>query len=274
MKLKDKAAVVTGAGSGMGRAITLAFVEEGARVLVADVDRKGGEETVRMAGEKGGEASFCLTDVARTEQVQRMVSAAVERYGRVDILVNNAGIEQVGNSQTLTEEQWERALAVNLTGSFLCAKYAIAEMKKSGGGAIVNIASVEGLSGLSNQVAYSASKGGVINLTKCLALDHARSNIRVNAICPGGIRTPMAMGVLDREGMEPLKEYMVRQHAMRRFGEPEEITRVAVFLASDDASFITGSSIVADGGWLCGRVMSMTEIFEAHRSGENKDEQG
>jgi len=271
MKLKNRTAVVTGAGSGMGRAITLAFIDEGARVLAADVDRTGGEETVQMARNKAGEAIFCQTDITLPPQVQLMVSTAIEQYGRIDILVNNAGIDQVGTSQSITEEQWDRTIAVNLTGPFLCSKYAIAEMKKTGGGVIINIASVEGLSGLSNQVAYSSSKGGVINLTKCLALDHARSNIRVNAICPGGIKTPMAMSILDREGMEPLKEHLVRQHAMRRFGEPDEIARVAVFLASDDASFITGSSIVADGGWLCGRMIQLTEIFQDRRSGGMED---
>ncbi|UCD83393.1 MAG: glucose 1-dehydrogenase [Deltaproteobacteria bacterium] len=262
MKLKDKVAIVTGAGSGMGRAIALGFAGEGAKVLVTDVNRAGGEETVKMIRDQGREAVFLLTDVSRSEEVQKMVATAVEKYGKIDILVNNAGVDLLGNSQTVAEEDWNRTIAVNLTGPFLCAKYAIAKMKESGGGVIINIASVEGLSGLSNQVAYSSSKGGVINLTKCLAIDHARDNIRVNAICPGGIETPMVMDLVNKEGMEPLKKYLIRQHALRRFGKPEEIAKVAVFLASDDSSFIIGSHIIADGGWLCGKSMSTSEIFK------------
>ncbi|UCD83394.1 MAG: glucose 1-dehydrogenase [Deltaproteobacteria bacterium] len=261
MKLKDKIAIVTGAGSGIGRAISLDFAEEGAKVLVNDVNQTGGEETVKIIKEMGGEASFFLADVSRSEEVQKMIATAMERYGKVDILVNNAAINTMGDSQATTEEDWNRTIAVNLTGPFLCAKYAIAEMKESGGGVIINISSVEGLSGFSNQLAYSSSKGGMINLTKCLAIDHARDNIRVNSICPANVETPMSSNLVDQEGMEPVKKYLLRKHALRRFGKPEEMAKIATFLASEDSSFITGTHIVADGGWLCGTSMDIAEIF-------------
>jgi len=261
MKLKDKVAIVTGAGSGIGRAIALEFVKEGAWVLVSDVDHSGGEETVKMIRGQGKETSFFPADVSLAEEVQKMVSAAVERYKKLDILVNNAAINTMGDSQMITEEVWDKTIAVNLTGTFLCSKYAIAEMKSSGGGVIVNIASVEGLSGFSNQLAYSASKGGVINVTKCLAIDHARDNIRVNSICPADIETPMFTGYVDLEGLEPIKKHMLMQHAMRRFGKPEEVARVAVFLASEDSSYITGTNLIVDGGWMCGKNLDPAEIL-------------
>lgn len=261
MKLKDKIAIVTGAGQGLGKAIAIGLAGEGATVLAADIFEETARETVTAIEERGGTASAFPVDISRSYQVQQMVAAAVERYGKIDILVNNAAINTMANSQMITEEVWDQTIAVNLTGTFLCCKYAIAEMQKTGGGTIINIASVQGLEGFANSLAYSASKGGVMNLTKCLAIDHARDNIRVNAICPADIETPMLTNLVEQEGMEPMKKYMLRKHAMRRFGKPGEIASVAVFLASDDSSYITGESITVDGGWMCGTSVDIAEVF-------------
>jgi len=261
MKLKEKVAIITGAGQGLGKAIALGFSREGAKVLVADIFKEIGGETAQEIKKQGGEASFFQVDISKSDEVQQMVAAAVERYGKVDILVNNAAINTMANSQMITEEVWDRTIAINLTGTFLCSKYAIAEMQKTGGGIIINIASVQGLEGFANSLAYSASKGGVMNLTKCLAIDHARDNIRVNAICPADIETPMLNNLVEQEGMEPMKKYMLRKHAMRRFGKPGEIASVAVFLACDDSSYITGENITVDGGWMCGTSVDFAEVF-------------
>lgn len=261
MKLNEKVAIVTGAGQGLGKAIALGFAREGSKVLVADIFEEIGGETVQAIKNQGGEASFFPVDISKSDEVQQMVATAVERYGKVDILVNNAAINTMANSQMITEEVWDRTIAINLTGTFLCSKYAIAEMQKTGGGIIINIASVQGLEGFANSLAYSASKGGVMNLTKCLAIDHARDNIRVNAICPADIETPMLTNLVEQEGMEPMKKYMLRKHAMRRFGKPGEIASVAVFLACDDSSYITGESITVDGGWMCGTSVDIAEVF-------------
>jgi len=261
MKLQDKVAIVTGAGAGIGRAIALEFALEGARVLVADMNAESGEGTAAKIRDSGQDAGFVAVDISRSEEVQAMVRTAVERFGKLDILVNNAAINTMGDSQALTEDAWHQTIAVNLTGTFLCSKYAISEIINAGGGAVINVSSVEGLSGFAGQVAYSASKGGVINLTKCLAIDHAKNNIRVNGICPADIVTPMFTDLVDQEGMEPMKEHMLRQHAMRRFGKPEEVASVAIFLASDASSYITGTNIIVDGGWMCGKSPDYAHIF-------------
>lgn len=245
MQLKDKVAVITGAGSGIGRATALLFAQEGAKVVVADYSDEGGEETVKQIEEKGGKATFVRVDVSQAADVQKMVKAATDKYGRLNILYNNAGIEgpsaPTGN---LSEADWDRVLSVNLKGVFLGSKYAIPQMLKQGSGVIINTASIAGLVGFNNMPAYCASKGGVISLTKAMALEYAKNNIRVNCICPGVIRTPM----LNRTP-SPAVEAMVKREPIGRFGEPEEIAQAALYLASDRSSFITGTALIVDGGW-------------------------
>ena len=246
MKLKDKVVIVTGGGSGIGREIALLFAREGAKVMVADFVAEKGEDTARWIGESGGEATFVQADVSRAGDVEDLVRQTVKKYGRLDILSNNAGIlgvvVPVGEA---SEEDWDRVIAVNLKSVFLCSKYAVNEMVKGGGGAIVSSASTMGLVGLPGNTAYSASKGGVIQFTKTMALEYAASNVRINCICAGWIDTPMNE-ILD----EKVLRWTVRETPMGRLGKPEEVARAALYLASDDSSFVTGTALVVDGGWV------------------------
>lgn len=248
MKLRDKVAVITGAGSGIGRATALLFAAEGAKVVVADYSVEGGKETVKLIKEKGGEAIFVATDVSKVADVQKMIKTAIDKYGRLDILYNNAGIEgPLGPTENVSEADWDRVLSVNLKGVFLGSKYAIPQMLKQGGGVIINTASIAGLVGVANMPAYCASKGGIVLLTKTMALEYVKKNIRVNCICPGAVKTPM----LDRfTGSQPEAEKLIREsEPMGRWSEPEEIAQAALYLASDQSSFVTGTALVVDGGW-------------------------
>lgn len=244
-----KVALVTGAGSGIGMATSLAFARDGARVLVADVSSEGGERTVRMINEIGGQAIFVRTDVSRPADVQAMVSRAVEAYGRLDFAFNNAGIEgQMVPAVECTEENWDRVIGTNLKGVWLCMKYEIPEMLKQGKGAIVNMSSVAGLVGTRNAAAYCASKGGVVQLTRASALDYAKSGIRINAVCPGAIRTPMVDRVISAQ--PEMEATIDAAHPIGRMGEPDEIASAVVWLCSDAASFILGHAMPIDGGWV------------------------
>ena len=246
MRLRDKVVIVTGAGSGIGREIALLFAREGAIVVVADYIVKTGEETVRRIREGGGEAMFIKADVSQASNAERMVRQTVERYGRLDILSNNAGIlGEVAPVGEASEENWDRVIAVNLKSVFLCSRYAVREMVKSGGGVIINSSSTMGLVGLPGNTAYSASKGGVIQFTKTMSLEYASSNIRVNCICAGWIDTPMNE-ILD----ENVIRWTVRETPLGRLGKPEEVAKAALYLASDDSSFVTGTALVVDGGWI------------------------
>lgn len=245
-RLKDKVATVTGGGSGIGREIALLFASEGAIMVVADCAAEAAEETVRQIRESGGEAIFITADVSRAGDAGRMVKQTIEKYGRLDILCNNAGIlgvvAPVGEA---SEENWDRVISVNLKSVFLCSRYAVREMLKSGGGVIINSASIVGFVGLPGNTAYSASKGGVIQFTKTMALEYAASNIRVNCICAGWIDTPM------NENLEEgVIRWTVRETPMGRLGKPEEVAKAALYLASDESSFVTGTTLVVDGGWL------------------------
>lgn len=244
--LNGKVAIVTGASSGIGRAAAQCFAGYGAKVIVADVDVAGGEETVRLIGEKAGYAFFIRTDVSRATDVRAMVSAAVENYGGLDYAFNNAGIG-TGRAPTadLSEENWDLTINVNLKGVWLCMKYEIPEMLKRGGGAIVNTSSVFGLKGSRDRAAYTASKHGVIGLTKAASLEYARAGIRVNAVCPGRILTPLVQRVI---GTDPNAPFLrTSNDPMGRMGTPEEIAECALWLCAS-ASFVTGQILIADGG--------------------------
>lgn len=247
--LTGKVALVTGGGSGIGRAAALIFAREGARVAVADYAVEGGEETVRAIEGAGGEAVFIRADVSKTADVKAMIRKVVDMWGRLDCANNNAGIE--GTPAPLadcSEENWDRTININLKGVFLCMKYEIPQMLKQGGGAIVNTSSVAGLVGFRRLPAYVASKFGIVGLTKAAALDYAQAGIRINAVCPGVIRTPMVERLT---GGDPQAEaQLAAGEPVGRLGAPEEVGEAIVWLCSDAASFVTGHAMAVDGGWV------------------------
>ena len=242
-----KVALVTGAGSGIGRAAAQIFAREGAKVAVADVNVAGAEETVKMIQAGGGEA-FCIkADVSKAAEVEAMVGAVVETYGRLDCAYNNAGIEgALASTADYTEADWAPVIAINLTGVWLCMKYEIPHMLKNGGGAIVNTSSAAGLLGAPRMPAYVASKHGVVGLTKTAALEYAKAGIRVNAVCPGIIDTSMVGRLKERRPR--MFEKIEAGEPIGRMGQPEEIAEAAVWLCSDAASFVTGHAMAVDGG--------------------------
>jgi NAD(P)-dependent dehydrogenase (short-subunit alcohol dehydrogenase family) len=246
--LDGKAALVTGAGSGIGRATALACAREGAKIVVADRVVEGGEETVSMIKSAGGEATFVPVNVTQAAEVEAMVAAAVSTYGRIDCAHNNAGIEGVfATTADYPEEDWDRVMAVNLKGVWLCMKYEIPQMLQQSGGAIVNTASLAGLVGAKRMPAYVASKHGVAGLTKTAALEYAKSGIRINAVCPGIIHTSM----VDRMFLSrrpDLEDRLAAVEPMGRLGKPEEVAEAVVWLCSDAASFVTGHTMTVDGG--------------------------
>ena len=245
--LEGKVALVTGGGSGIGRASALAFAREGAKVVVADVQVKGGEETVRMIKDTGREAIFVKADVSKASDVENLISTAVRTYNRLDCANNNAGIEGV-NASTIdcTEENWDRVIDINLKGVWLCMKYEIPQMLKQKGGAIVNTSSVAALVGFRDMPAYCASKGGIIQLTRTAALEYAAKGIRINAVCPGVIRTPMVERVTG--GKQEFEAQFIALEPAGRMGTPEEVAEAVVWLCSDAASFVMGHPMVVDGG--------------------------
>jgi NAD(P)-dependent dehydrogenase (short-subunit alcohol dehydrogenase family) len=246
-RVDGKIALVTGAGSGIGRATALVFAREGAKVVVADVVVDGGEETVRQIKAAGGEAIFVKADMAKAAEVEAMVQKAVATYGRLDCAHNNAGIEgATGRTADYREEDWNRVIGINLTGVWLCMKHEIAQMLKQGGGAIVNTASDAGLLGVPQMPAYVASKHGVVGLTKTAALEYAKSGIRVNAVCPGVIKTPMVERITSQRAGRA--ERMAAAEPVGRMGKPEEIAEAVVWLCSEAASFVTGLPMPVDGG--------------------------
>jgi NAD(P)-dependent dehydrogenase (short-subunit alcohol dehydrogenase family) len=245
VRLEGKVAIVTGGGSGIGRAAAELFALEGARVVVADYQVEAGEETVCAIRDAGGEALFVQVDVSDASQVQAMVRAALDAYGGIDVLFNNAGILHFGTALNTEEKDWNRVIHVNLTGVFLCSKAVIPYMMERGGGSIINTSSSTGAhDAAENIAAYVASKGGVTLLTRAMAIDHAKDHIRVNAIAPGPTDTPML-----RDNLSPQQlEDFAATFPMRRLGRPEELACAALFLASDEASFVTGTVLAVDGG--------------------------
>jgi NAD(P)-dependent dehydrogenase (short-subunit alcohol dehydrogenase family) len=247
--LQGKIALVTGGGSGIGRATALRLSREGAKIMIADYMPEGGERTVRMIKEAGGEASFVEADVAVGKQVEKMVNETVKTYGRIDCAFNNAGIEgRIANTVECPEEVFDRTIAINLKGVWLCLRYEIPQMLKQGGGSIVNTASVAGLVGFVGLPAYNASKHGVVGLTRTAALEFATQKIRVNCVCPGVIRTPMVERILDKQGFT--EQELNAGEPVGRMGQPEEIAEGVAWLLSDAASFVTGHPMVIDGGWV------------------------
>jgi NAD(P)-dependent dehydrogenase (short-subunit alcohol dehydrogenase family) len=242
-----KVAFVTGAANGIGRAAALAFAREGASVVVADVSERNNQETARMIEELGGRALAVTCDVARNEDIRGALRATIEKFGRLDFAFNNAGIEYaIKPSAEVTDEEWSRIIDIDLRGVFLCMKHEIPLMLKSGGGAIVNTSSGAGIRGFKGGAAYVAAKHGVIGLTKAAALDYAASNIRINAVCPGIIDTPM----MDRfsGGTPEGRQAVIAQEPVGRMGKPEEIGATVVWLCSDAAAFVVGHAMVVDGG--------------------------
>lgn len=247
-KLRGKVVLVTGASSGIGRASAVAFVREGARVVAADVDAKGGRQTLRMIKENGGESIFVTADVSKAREVEALVSKATQTYGRLDCAFNNAGVfGSKAPTADCTEEDWDRVISINLKGVWLCMKYEIPAMLRSGGGAIVNTSSIGGVVGTPNAPAYEASKHGVIGLTRSAALEYGRAGIRINAVCPGHTITPMTDSIF--AGRPEVKEARIAQSPLGRWASPEEIAEAVVWLCSDSASFVTGHAMLVDGGY-------------------------
>jgi 3-oxoacyl-[acyl-carrier protein] reductase len=246
MRLKEKTAIVTGAGSGIGRAIALLFASEGARVVIAELDPECGRRVEREVRDSGGEALFVPTDIANEMEVQAMVQTTVARFRAIHILVNNAAVVIFKNAVSLTEQEWDQCMGVDLKGAWLCCKHALPHMVE---GSIVNIASTHPFRTSANYFPYATAKGGMLAMTVSLAVDFGPKGIRVNSICPGLIDTPLTSKLLESSRQSPEQyQKILSMHALRRVGMPTDVAQAALFLASDESAFITGTSLVIDGG--------------------------
>lgn len=244
MILKDKVAVITGAASGFGKETALLFAKEGAKVVVVDYSESG-EEVVEEIKAKSGDAIFCKADVSKVEDVKAFIDATINTFGKIDILFNNAGIYIPGKVDELEVDDWDRVININLKGVYLGSKYALSYMKENGG-VIINTSSASGIIGFPDAASYAASKGGVVSLTKAMAVDYAKNNIRVNCICPGTGETGMTKEVLENK---ELREMFAAPIPLGRFAQPSDIANAALFLASDLSSYLTGVALPVDGGW-------------------------
>ena len=250
MRLENKVAIVTGGAAGIGRAICELFAEEGAKVVIGDIDADGGRETVRLIEDAGGSAVFAPTDVSQESQAQALVERAVSEYGAVNVLVNDAAAFVFGQVQDVTDADWQRVFGVNVLGPSYMVKRSLEPMKAAGGGSIVNIASVSSFIAQPAFVPYNTSKGALLQLTRCLAMDLAPDNIRVNCVCPGAILTQATEQHLQFTGEDRDKflSDAANSNFLKRFGQPKEIAYGALFLASDESSFMTGQPLIIDGG--------------------------
>lgn len=250
MKLADRVAIITGGNSGIGKATALLFAAEGARVCITGRNEKRCREVVTEIIESGGQAFFVIADVRIPDECRKTVEAALEKFGRVDILFNNAGVYFPDNALDCSEEEWDLTIDINLKGTFLMSKFVLPPMIEQGSGVIINNGSGWGIVGGNEAVSYCASKGGVVLMTKAMAIDHATQGIRVNCLCPGDVKTPMLDEDAKRKGLtwEEYREQAVAHRPMRRIGTSEEIAKAALFLASDDSTFMTGATLVVDGG--------------------------
>jgi NAD(P)-dependent dehydrogenase (short-subunit alcohol dehydrogenase family) len=248
-KLEGRVALVTGGSAGIGRATAIAFAREGARVVVSDVDAPGGEETQRLIAGEGGEAIYVEADVSKEAEVQALIGRTIAEYDRLDYAFNNAGIEgATAPTAECTGENWDRVIDINLKGAWLCMKYEIPEMIRAGGGAIVNCSSIAGVIGFPGIPAYTASKHGLLGLTRAAALEYATRGIRVNAVCPGVIRTAMVERFTG--GSAEAEVRLVSGEPMERMGTPEEVASAVLWLCSEGAAFVTGHPLMVDGGWV------------------------
>jgi len=260
MLLEGKICIITGAASGIGRASALLFAREGGTVVVADVNEADGKKTVTDIQSGGGKASFTRTDVSRAEEVEGLIEGAVSEYGRLDVLFNNAGVDFMGQLHAMNEDDWDRIIDINLKGAFLGIKYAVPHMKRQGKGTILSTASVAGLIGSSGMGAYNAAKGGVVLLTKHVAVEYGRMGIRANCLCPGVIETPMTAMLRESPAAADIQTAMKALYPLKRFGKPEEVAWPALFLASDVSSYITGHALTIDGGMTAG-TQSVVDMF-------------
>jgi len=245
MRIKDKVVIITGSGGGIGKETALLFAKEGAKVVVADVNEKGGTETVENIKKAGGEAFFAKLDVSSRDQIKQVVKDTIAKYGKIDVLINNAGIIQDALVVKMTEEQWDKVININLKGPFNCIQAVVEQMINQGSGVIINISSIVALYGNVGQTNYAATKAGLIGMTKTLAKELGKKGIRVNAVAPGFIYTPMTATV-----PEKILELMKEKTPLRRLGKPEDVANTLLFLSSDEASFINGAVISVDGGLL------------------------
>jgi NAD(P)-dependent dehydrogenase (short-subunit alcohol dehydrogenase family) len=253
-RLKGKVALISGAASGIGISTALRFAEEGATVIGFDLNPAG--ENWQAIVSCAPDSQFLTGDVTSETDIISAVELVTKKYGRIDVLVNAAGVSSYGGTTDVEEDEWDRVMNINVKGSFLFAKHAAKAMLEKLSGSIVHIASIEGMVGINGQLSYGTSKGAVIQMTRNMAADFAKSGIRVNCVCPGAIETPLTAALKD-ESLKAVKQQMESAHLMGRFGEAIEIANAILFLASDEASFVTGHPLVVDGGWTAGTLLSL-----------------
>jgi meso-butanediol dehydrogenase/(S,S)-butanediol dehydrogenase/diacetyl reductase len=247
-RLNDKTAIVTGAGSGIGRACAIAFAGEGARVALVGRRRDRLDEVARPLGDS---ALVLPADVSKSDEIKRVIEQTTKHFGGVNVLLNNAGVLHIGTVEQISEAQWDETFNINVRGLWLLSRAVLPAMRKSGGGSIINMASVLGINGAANRASYAPSKGAVVLLTKCVAIDHGQENIRVNAICPSFVETDLTAAVIKRAAdPKSVRAERIRVHPIGRLGKPEDIAGLAVYLASDESSWVTGAVFPVDGGYL------------------------